>query len=303
MSPLTIERLRLLVAVGHYGTISAAARDLGYTASAVSQQLSGLERRLGVSLLERTSRGVSLTPTGLRLSQRAAKILDLVDTATAEAMEAGPEAPPLAIRIGAFPTAISLLLIPVIGALSAAVELTIVHLEPEQALAELAARHIDAALVDLYDNEPPALRPGLHHVPLLTDPLQLAVHVDAGVPGSIADLADAPWALAGAHSRLGRAARAALRTIGVEPRVTVESDDHRVVFDVMGSLTAATVQPELALRAVPAHVRPVPEIALNCDRHVQLVTRDLEHPHMGFAALEQALRNAPNAQTVHGARC
>ena len=290
MAPLTLERLRLLHSVASHGTIAAAAAESGYTASAVSQQLSALERELGTSLLERTNRGVNLTPAGVRLRERAGTILDLVQAATIEAARAGPDAPPIELRIGAFPSAISSIVLPAMPALAAALRLTIVHLEPEQALGELRARRLDAAVIDSYETQPATGDPGLHHAGLLTDPLRLAIRSDRPRPRALGDLADASWVLGGSHSRLGRTTRAVLRTFGITPSVLVESDDHWITYDVMQSIDAVTILPELALRNAPAHIAPAVHIDLGCDRHVHLVTRAVLHPHPAFAALETALR-------------
>lgn len=292
MMPLTLERLRLLHSVASHGTIAAAAADSGYTASAVSQQLSALERQLGTSLLERTNRGVTPTPAGARLTQRAAAILDLVQAATMEATQAGPDAPPIELRIGAFPSAISSIVLPAMPALTTALRLTIVHIEPEQALAELLARRLDAAVVDSYEGRPDPGHPGLHRADLLTDPLRVAVRSDRPRPKSLDDLADASWVLGGSHSRLGRTTTAVLRTFGLTPSVLVESDDHRVIYDVMRSIDAVTILPELALRNAPAHIVPIADIDLRCDRHIHLVTRAVLRPHPAFAALETALLDA-----------
>src|SRR6185312_11248692 len=172
---VTLERLRLLHAVSIHGTITAAAAQAGYTASAVSQQLSALERDLGAALLERSNRGVTLTRAGARLSQRAAQILHLVQTATPETTHAGPDAPPMTIRTGAFPTAISSIIIPAMATLKPLVELIVVHLEPEQALAALASRRLEAAVVDFYPSQPADSTAELHQVTLLTDPLRLVL--------------------------------------------------------------------------------------------------------------------------------
>lgn len=290
MATPTLEQLRLLLAVASRGTIAGAAEDAGYTASAVSQQLSALERQLGTSLLERSNRGVTLTPAGARLGERASLILDLVQTATIEATQAGAHSVPITLRIGAFPTAISGLIVPAIALLEPLVHLAIVHTEPQQALADLAARHLDAALVDFYDMLPEPAQPGLRQVNLLTDPLHIAVRADRTAPRAVPDLACVPWVLGGTRSRLGRASRIALRAAGLEPAVLVESDDHWVTFDVMSTVDAATVLPDLALRNAPGHVRSVTEIDLGCDRDVHLVTRNVPHPHPGFTMLEKTLR-------------
>jgi molybdate transport repressor ModE-like protein len=289
MMPLTVERLRLLHSVAAHGTIAAAAAEVGYTASAVSQQLSALERQLGTSLLERTTRGVTLTPAGARLRERAATILDLVQVATIEATQARPNAPPVEIRIGAFPSAISSIILPAIPALEQEADLTIVHLEPEQSLTELLARRLDAAVIDSYEGQRDPSQPGLNLTPLLTDPLRIALRSDRPPPRALSDLADAKWVLGGAHSRLGQATKAVLQTNGITPSILVESDDHGITFDVIGSIAAVTMLPELALRGAPPHVATVADIDLRRDRHIHLVTRMVPHPHPAFNALEAAL--------------
>ena len=57
-----MRRLRVLHAVNEYGSVTAAAAPLGYSAPAVSQQLAALEREVGMELTERAGRGTGLTP-------------------------------------------------------------------------------------------------------------------------------------------------------------------------------------------------------------------------------------------------
>ena len=58
---LSLERLRVLQAVARHGSVTAAAAELRVTTSAVSQQLTKLERESGTTLVERSGRGIRLT--------------------------------------------------------------------------------------------------------------------------------------------------------------------------------------------------------------------------------------------------
>lgn len=76
--------MQVLRAVVTSGSVSAAAASLGYTPSAISQQLSTLEREAGVALLEKAGRGVRPTPAGTLLADRAADLADLLSNTEAE---------------------------------------------------------------------------------------------------------------------------------------------------------------------------------------------------------------------------
>ncbi|TYB54162.1 LysR family transcriptional regulator [Nonomuraea sp. PA05] len=80
----------------HFGR--AAAR-LGMAQPPLSRAIQKLERRLGVLLFERTSRGVSLTPAGEVLAREAAKVLDAVAAATARTRRAGLTEPRLVVAL------------------------------------------------------------------------------------------------------------------------------------------------------------------------------------------------------------
>jgi DNA-binding transcriptional LysR family regulator len=95
--------LRVLVEVAQSGSFSAAARVLGYTQSAVSRQVAGLEAVAGRALFERRRDGVALTPAGARLLARAVRVLDELDAAAREVAGSAAAAGP--VRLGAFATA------------------------------------------------------------------------------------------------------------------------------------------------------------------------------------------------------
>jgi DNA-binding transcriptional LysR family regulator len=80
--------LRVFVRVMDRGSFSNAAKDLGITPSAVSKLISRLEDRLGVRLLERSTRRLALTPEGETFLSRARRIVADIDEAEAEVMQA-----------------------------------------------------------------------------------------------------------------------------------------------------------------------------------------------------------------------
>ncbi|WP_079193741.1 LysR substrate-binding domain-containing protein [Streptomyces sp. CB02923] len=84
-----LRHLRALAAIGDEGTITGAAAALRVSQPALSRTLDQLERRLGTSLVERTTRRLRLTPAGQRLYEHAHRILAQLGDALAEAA-AGP---------------------------------------------------------------------------------------------------------------------------------------------------------------------------------------------------------------------
>jgi DNA-binding transcriptional LysR family regulator len=85
-----LRHLRALAAIGDHRSITAAAQTLHVTQPALSRTLEQLERRLGVLLVERTTRHVALTDAGHRLWEHSHRILTSLDTALAEAVQPQP---------------------------------------------------------------------------------------------------------------------------------------------------------------------------------------------------------------------
>src|SRR6202453_310114 len=99
---LDLHRLRLLQEFAARGSIAKTATVLGYTPSAVSQQLAALEREAGTALLDRSARRAELTDAGRRLAAHAERILAMVEEAETD-LSAGATEP--AGRIGGTPIA------------------------------------------------------------------------------------------------------------------------------------------------------------------------------------------------------
>ncbi|MFQ6776155.1 LysR substrate-binding domain-containing protein [Cereibacter sphaeroides] len=88
-SEVTLDRMRTFVRVAERGSLSAVARDMRIGQSSVTRHLNELERAVGVALLSRTTRRVTLTEEGHRYYLQAVQILRLVAEASDEARRAG----------------------------------------------------------------------------------------------------------------------------------------------------------------------------------------------------------------------
>ncbi|MFF4821584.1 LysR family transcriptional regulator [Streptomyces sp. NPDC001312] len=95
---------RTFVTVCRLGSLSAAADELGYTQSAVSRQIAGLERELGVPLVERHARGVRPTPAGEMFRRHAAAALTEADRAVRAVRDLRDGAPARPLAVGATPS-------------------------------------------------------------------------------------------------------------------------------------------------------------------------------------------------------
>src|ERR1700724_919434 len=114
---LDVRRLRLLREVSLRGTIAAAPDALSYTASAVSQQLSALEREAGVELLERNGRRVRLTEAGRVLVEHTESVLADLERAEV-ALEATRTTVAGTVRVAAFPSVSGAVLAPAFATLA-----------------------------------------------------------------------------------------------------------------------------------------------------------------------------------------
>jgi DNA-binding transcriptional LysR family regulator len=194
---LDVRRLGLLCDLARLGTIAAVAAARDYTASAVSQQLSALEREAGVRLLARTGRSVTLTAAGRMLVRHGTAVLaELEQAGAALAAMAGGLTGPL--RIGAFPTSVRALFpaaLATLGRTHPGLELMVTELDPAAVPAALRDRRVDVGLVNDYDLVPARPDPALDTVPLLDEPVHLAVP-QAWAETALGELARQPWILA-----------------------------------------------------------------------------------------------------------
>ncbi|MEU4291611.1 LysR family transcriptional regulator [Kribbella sp. NPDC026596] len=293
---LDVRKLRLLLELAHRGTIAAVAEALTYTPSAVSQQLSALEREAGVQLLERTGRRVTLTPAARGLVEHTESILAILHEASAD-LASTATALTGTLRIGVFPTAVPTILTPAVVALSSehpGLDLMVTELDPASVPDALRDESLDIALLQEYDYVPITSDPGLETEPLL----QETVHLAALTAGPLTDRRDSSW-IAGTPGTLCHALTIrACEAAGFTPRIRHHADDFGAVLALVAAGQGVAFIPDLAAVAPPTTVVLTP-LPIHRKTHLAYRRGTATHPAITAArtALQTATTLTPRART------
>jgi DNA-binding transcriptional LysR family regulator len=276
---LDVHRLRLLREFAERGTIAATAAALGYTPSAVSQQLAALEREAGAALLDRSARAAELTDAGRRLVSHAGEILALIEAAEADL---SADEPVGRVAVTAFPTA-AVAFAPALTRTVRAhqgLNLLLRQTMGSEGMRQVRAGQVDVAIVDDWTRRPPAgPAGGLRRYPLVRDSLVLVVPrrhwaADLSEPVALHRLRGEAWLAppAGEPSRqaidriLAGAGGAPPAPGGVEGRATILSLVARGIgIAVLPRLTLAAGEGRVVVRELPGR---------SPARHVYAVARE-----------------------------
>ncbi len=169
---IEVGALRALRSVAALGTLARAADELGFTASAVSQQIKRLERQVGMPVLAPAGRGVVLTPAGQAIVDSAPEVFQALERCVEAAQSVAEGAPRGILRVVAFSTAVRGLLARTVPRLSSRCPELQVHIteqDPDQALRGVDAGIADLALVHDADGLPPPLPSSLTQRHIHTD--------------------------------------------------------------------------------------------------------------------------------------
>ncbi len=169
-----------LVAIARTGTVHAAAADLGFTPSAVSQQVKRLERDLGARLLDRAGRGVVLTAAGRRVVEEGQALRERVESLRSRLHDAQAR-PTGTIRLGTFSTAVRGILPGMLTAVRADypdLRVTVQEQEPWDAVAAVAAGILDIALVHHWEGVGLTMPPSLRSEELFRDVADVLLPAD-----------------------------------------------------------------------------------------------------------------------------
>lgn len=193
---LNLRRLDVLQRFAARGTIAAAAADLGYSPSAVSQQLATLEREAGVALIERTAHTANLTDAGRELVEHAVAVLAAAEIAQS-AMRARAGKITGRVTVSCVPEH-AVTLAPHLADLQRrhpGLSIVAHQTESETAPSAVLDRTSDVAVIDDWTQEPMAGPSGLAVYRLHREQVMLAVPenhpaADQGSPLSVARLRD-----------------------------------------------------------------------------------------------------------------
>lgn len=199
---IDLRRVQALRVVHHVGTVTAAARSLHLTPSAVSQQLRQLSQDVGVPLLVPDGRGVRLTPAAHTLLRHADELAARWEDAQGALHECGDWTGG-ALTISGFPSSLDLVVAPAVAELAASeprLQVRITEVESMESLERVLAGNVDIAVIVPNLEGPPTDDPRFEQDPLLDEPQDLLVpvgHPLAALPSTTLDQAGhEPWVLA-----------------------------------------------------------------------------------------------------------
>ena len=282
MIAFDLRRLRLLHELEERGTLGAVAAALGYSPSAISQQLAVLEKEVGARLLEKAGRGVRLTDAGRILARHAGVLLAAAEAASADLASSTGDVRGT-VRAGGLQSATRHLLIPAVARMTAdhpLVRIEVTEVELEQALPELRLGALDLAVTDEYDGHPRPRPAGLRFAVLHEEPLKLALPAahpcaEPGGPVDVAALRDEVWAASAVGTGHHALVVGICRSLGgYDPDLRHRSNDADVQLEFVRATGAVALLPALALpTADPAlAIRDIADGAVG--RRLVVVTRN-----------------------------
>lgn len=257
---IEVKHLRLIAAIDEHGTLSGAARELGLSQPAITQQMQRLERDLGTPLVTKQSRGVTLTSAGRVLLRHAAQVLPALSRAESEvAAIAGLRGGE--IRISAFASGAAALLPKALARMARehpGISFRLGEEETEDSLELLRKGDCEIALVYEYHSEGMTLRrPDIHHEADEIWRTAMEEHIWLAMPTShplagdeevdVSDLAGARW-ISGCPSCQGNLVDVC-SVAGFRPDITYETDDYIALQGLAAAGLGVALLPDLMLMA------------------------------------------------------
>jgi DNA-binding transcriptional LysR family regulator len=246
-----LRHLAALQAVAEEGSFGRAAQRLGYTQSAVSQQIQALERMVGARLIDRPRgpRAVSLTEAGRLLLGHAEAIVARLKAAQAD-LAALSEGQAGSLRIGTYQSVGARVLPTVMRGFKAAwprVEIQLTEVTQDSELLDLVER----GALDLTFTVLPLRDGPFQGLEVLRDPYVLVVHADSPLarresPPTLQEIAELPL-ISFNNCSGAKFAEAQFRARGVEPNIVFRSNDNGTMQGLVVAGMGVALMPRLAV--------------------------------------------------------
>jgi len=251
-------RLRVFRAVVASGSVGAAATHLGYTPSAISQQIGALQRETGLTLFEKSGRGIAPTAVGRVLAAESEEVMGGLSrlSALVDDLRDGRS---MGLAIGCFSSAGQVWMPKVARSLHQEFPDALVTFNLNEAT-EPAASYRPEIDVRTEAMEGPAMRiPGYSHHVLHEEGYYVVMPLDHELGGldeiPMSALADRPWI---DNDRIdttcSHIVSNACRAAGFSPRSVARCDDHYTAIALVAAGVGVTVLPRLALVRIPEDV-------------------------------------------------
>lgn len=295
---IDLDALASLRAVEQQGSVVAAAAALGFTPSAISQQIKRLERQAGVTLLERVGRGVVLTQEGRQLVERGARVLDdLEEIESGLHRSAGTVTG--TIRLVAFATAMRGLVAHAIRPLLAEhpeLDIRLLERDPWEAIDLVATAQCDLAVVHSWGAVPLSLPDHIDRSVIATDRADLLLHADHRLATRRTvhpkDLRGERW-IATPEGTICREWLMRMHDgTGTLPDIVHRSTEFETHIALVAAGLGIALVPRLGRASLPADVRAVSVSRPVPMREISLVSRRTMYESPARQAVELALAGA-----------
>ncbi|MFT4231681.1 MAG: LysR family transcriptional regulator [Leucobacter sp.] len=308
---IDLRQLQALRAVHAAGSVTGAARRLGWSQPTVDYHLKNLERLIGSEVLQRSTRGSSLTPVGALLLDRGEEILTLADRALRDARDL-TRTGRVRLRFGTFPTAAARLLPSIVARVNAqGIDLDAVLEEVPQLVERVNRRELDAAIVYSVPGYGLSFRSDIVTTEVMRDPIMLAL--PEGHPlaarstidrAALLTLSDERWLFAAAwDDPMDAMVIEAFARAGHTLDVAIRTDDFQVMLGMVAARMAISFLPKLA--SGPAHpgvaLRPIDDPSFARSLLIAAPAEGVgKQPSSAVRHLAEAIRNSLGDLERHG---
>ena len=276
---IDIGSLRALTAIEQHGTVIAAADSMGYSPSAVSQQVKKLEKEAGFAVLERRGRGVLLTERGLALAAYGRRILAELEQLESTLL-VDPATPSGSLRLVAFSTACRGLVGPLLAGLGqtgTTLAISVLAEDPREAVARVANGDAEVGLVHNWNSVPLVIPEHLTLEWLCEDVADVLVHRSHPLAHhpevEPAQLVDERWISTPDGAICNEALLRIFAAVGRVPDIRAYDPDFATHISFVEQGVAVALVPRLGRPALPSDVVAVPVVNPVQARQVGLIHR------------------------------